>query len=201
MYIVVSGNIGAGKTSLSQIISEEMGFSIYFEDFQANLFLKNYYQDMKRWAFATQINFLAIRYEQIINHVLVSNIPAVLDRSIYEDKKVFARSLYENGLMSNAEWITYNKLYSLMVSHLPIPNLLVYIEKSVDELLKNISKRGRNFERIPREYLEDLNKRYKCFYANWHFPKIKIKDDIYAHKNEIIGRIKNALFFSQYEQG
>ena len=201
MYIVVSGNIGAGKTSLSQIISEEMGFSIYFEDFQANLFLKNYYQDMKRWAFATQINFLAIRYEQIINHVLVSNIPAVLDRSIYEDKKVFARSLYENGLMSNAEWITYNKLYSLMVSHLPIPNLLVYIEKSVDELLKNISKRGRNFERIPREYLEDLSKRYKCFYANWHFPKIKIKDDIYAHKNEIIGRIKNALFFSQYEQG
>jgi len=200
MYIVVSGNIGAGKTSLSQIISREMGFGVYFEDFQANLFLKNYYQDMKRWAFATQINFLAIRYEQIINHVLVSNIPAVLDRSIYEDREVFARSLYEDGLMSDAEWITYNKLYNLMVSHLPTPNLLVYIEKSVDELLKNISNRGRDFEKIPRGYLEDLDKRYKDFYVNWHFPKIRIKDDIYVHKDEIIERIKNALFFSQYEQ-
>ena len=113
MYIVISGNIGAGKTSLAQIISEDLGFSVYFEDFHANVFLKDYYQDMKRWAFATQIDFLAIRYEQIIHHMLLSQIPAVLDRSIYEDREVFAKSLFEDGLMSEAEWSVYNKLYDL----------------------------------------------------------------------------------------
>ncbi len=197
MYIVVSGNIGAGKTSLSQIVSKEMGFSVYFEDFQGNLFLKNYYKDMKRWAFATQINFLALRYEQILHHVLLSNIPAVLDRSIYEDKEVFARSLHEEGLMTDEEWAVYNKLYNLMVGHLPSPNLLIYLEKDTDELMRNIAGRGRDFEKIPREYLESLDKRYKRFYEDWHFPKIKITNDIYTHKDELIERVKNALYFSQ----
>jgi len=198
MYIVISGNIGAGKTSLAQIISEDLGFSVYFEDFHSNLFLKDYYQDMKRWAFATQINFLALRYEQIVHHILLSKIPAVLDRSIYEDREVFARALYEDGLMTKEEWTVYDKLYNLMVTHLPTPNLLIYLEKSVDELLRNIKKRGRDFEKIPREYLESLDKRYKDFYANWHFPKIKIVDDIYDERMKIIERVKNALYNAIY---
>jgi deoxyadenosine/deoxycytidine kinase len=197
MYIVVSGNIGAGKTSLAQIISKEFGFGVYFEDFHANLFLKDYYQDMKRWAFATQINFLALRYEQIIHHVLVSSIPAVLDRSIYEDREVFAKSLHEEGLMTDEEWDVYNKLYNLMVFHLPQPNILVYLEKGVDELLRNIGKRGRDFEKIPREYLVSLDKRYKDFYAKWHFPKVKISDDIYGRKDEIVEKIKKVLYQSE----
>jgi deoxyadenosine/deoxycytidine kinase len=196
MYIVVSGNIGAGKTSLAQIISNELGFSVYFEDFHANLFLKEYYKDMKRWAFATQINFLALRYEQIIHHVLLSNFPAVLDRSIYEDREVFAKSLHEEGLMTDDEWSVYNKLYNLMVFHLPPPNLLVYLEKKVEELLRNIGKRGRDFEKIPAEYLESLDKRYKDFYVNWHFPKIKVCDDIYDCRGDIIEKIKRALYES-----
>ena len=198
MYIVISGNIGAGKTSLAQIISEDLGFSVYFEDFHSNLFLKDYYQDMKRWAFATQINFLTLRYEQIVHHILLSKIPAVLDRSIYEDREVFARALYEDGLMTKEEWTVYDKLYNLMVTHLPTPNLLIYLEKSVDELLRNIKKRGRDFEKIPREYLESLDKRYKDFYANWHFPKIKIVDDIYDERMKIIERVKNALYNAIY---
>jgi len=198
MYIVISGNIGAGKTSLAQIISEDLGFSVYFEDFHSNLFLKDYYQDMKRWAFATQINFLTLRYEQIVHHILLSKIPAVLDRSIYEDREVFARALYEDGLMTKEEWTVYDKLYNLMVTHLPTPNLLIYLEKSVDELLRNIKKRGRDFEKIPREYLESLDRRYKDFYANWHFPKIKIVDDIYDERMKIIERVKNALYNAIY---
>ncbi len=198
MYIVISGNIGAGKTSLAQIISEDLSFSVYFEDFHSNLFLKDYYQDMKRWAFATQINFLALRYEQIVHHMLLSKIPAVLDRSIYEDREVFAKSLFEEGLMTKEEWTVYDKLYNLMVTHLPTPNLLIYLEKSVDELIRNIAKRGRDFEKIPREYLESLDKRYKEFYANWHFPKLKITNDIYDNRKEIIERIKNALYNSVY---
>lgn len=197
MYIVISGNIGAGKTSLAQIISKELGFSVYFEDFHANLFLKNYYQDMKRWAFATQINFLALRYEQITHHILMSHIPAVLDRSIYEDREVFARSLYEEGLMDENEWTVYDKLYALMVSHIPTPNLLVYLEKTIDELMRNIAKRGRDFEKIPREYLESLDKRYRNFYDGWRFPKIKISDDIYDKKDEIMSKIKCALYEPQ----
>ncbi len=199
MYVVVSGNIGAGKTSLSQIISKEMGFSVYFEDFHSNLFLKEYYKDMKRWAFATQINFLALRYEQILHHVLLSEVPSVLDRSIYEDREVFAKALHEDGLMTDAEWSVYDKLYNLMVSHLPTPNLMIYLEKTVDELLRNIAKRGRDFEKIPREYLESLDLRYKKFYADWHFPKIKITTDIYENKDAIIRKIKDALYNSRYE--
>ncbi len=199
MYIVISGNIGAGKTSLSQIISKEMGFSVYFEDFHSNLFLKDYYKDMKRWAFATQMNFLALRYEQLVHHVLLSKIPAVLDRSIYEDREVFAKALHEDGLMTDAEWTVYDKMYRLMVDNLPTPNLMIYLEKTVDELLRNIAKRGRDFEKIPREYLESLDKRYKNFYANWHFPKIKITTDIYENKDAIIEKIQNALYHSVYE--
>ena len=199
MYIVISGNIGAGKTTLSQIISEEMGFSVYFEDFHSNLFLKEYYKDMKRWAFATQMNFLALRYEQLIHHVLLSQIPSVLDRSIYEDREVFAKALHEDGLMTDNEWIVYDKMYHLMVENLPTPNLMIYLEKTVDELLQNIAKRGRDFEKIPREYLESLDERYKDFYANWHFPKIKISDDLFDKKKEVIERIKAALYDSRYE--
>ncbi len=199
MYIVISGNIGAGKTTLSQIISEEMGFSVYFEDFHSNLFLKDYYKDMKRWAFATQMNFLALRYEQLIHHVLLSQIPSVLDRSIYEDREVFAKALHEDGLMTDNEWIVYDKMYHLMVENLPTPNLMIYLEKTVDELLQNIAKRGRDFEKIPREYLESLDERYKDFYANWHFPKIKISDDLFDKKKEVIERIKAALYDSRYE--
>ncbi len=199
MYIVISGNIGAGKTSLSQIISKEMGFSVYFEDFHSNLFLKDYYKDMKRWAFATQMNFLALRYEQLIHHVLLSKIPAVLDRSIYEDREVFAKALHEDGLMTDAEWAVYDKMYNLMVDNLPTPNLMIYLEKTVDELLRNIAKRGRDFEKIPREYLESLDKRYKNFYANWHFPKIKITTDIYEDQTAILEKIQNALYHSRYE--
>jgi deoxyadenosine/deoxycytidine kinase len=198
MYIVISGNIGAGKTSLAQIISEDLGFSVYFEDFHANVFLKDYYQDMKRWAFATQIDFLAIRYEQIIHHMLLSQIPAVLDRSIYEDREVFAKSLFEDGLMSEQEWSVYYKLYDLMVAHLPSPNLLIYLEKTIDELERNIAKRGRDFEKIPRDYLESLDIRYKEFYKNWHFPKIKITNDIYDNRKEIVERVKNALYNAVY---
>jgi deoxyadenosine/deoxycytidine kinase len=198
MYIVVSGNIGAGKTSLSQIISEELGFSVYFEDFHANLFLKDYYKDMKRWAFATQINFLALRYEQIVHHILLSNVPSVLDRSIYEDKEVFAKSLHEEGLMTDDEWAVYNKLYYLMVAHLPTPNLLIYLDKTVDELMRNIANRGRDFEIIPRDYLDGLEKRYKVFYDNWHFPKVKISEDIYDERKGIVEKIKNALYNGVY---
>ncbi len=199
MYVVISGNIGAGKTSLSQIISKEMGFSVYFEDFHSNLFLKEYYKDMKRWAFATQMNFLALRYEQLVHHVLLSKIPAVLDRSIYEDREVFAKALHEDGLMTDAEWTVYDKMYRLMVDNLPTPNLMIYLEKTVDELLRNIAKRGRDFEKIPREYLKSLDKRYKNFYANWHFPKIKITTDIYEDKEAILQKIQNALYHSVYE--
>jgi Deoxynucleoside kinases len=129
MYIVISGNIGAGKTSLAQIISEDMGFSVYFEDFHSNLFLKDYYQDMKRWAFATQINFLALRYEQIVHHMLLSKIPAVLDRSIYEDREVFAKSLYEEGLMTKRSGLFTTNFITLWLHTFQRPIFLFTLKK------------------------------------------------------------------------
>ncbi len=150
----------AGKTSLAQMISRELGFSVYFEAFGENPFLPSYYQDMRRWAFATQISFLALRYEQILNHVLMSDVPAILDRSIYEDREIFAKALVRDGLLSSDEWNTYDKLYQLMVRRLPNPNLLVYLRRDVPTLLQTSANAIAAREHL-WNYLEGLNQQYE----------------------------------------
>jgi deoxyadenosine/deoxycytidine kinase len=195
MYLVIAGNIGAGKTSLAQMISRELGFSVYFEAFGENPFLPSYYQDMRRWAFATQISFLALRYEQILNHVLMSDVPAILDRSIYEDREIFAKALVRDGLLSLDEWNTYDKLYQLMVRRLPNPNLLVYLRRDVPALLANIRKRNRSIENISGDYLEGLNKQYEEFYGNWHYPKVVFEEDIFDHATDVLQLIKSSLLY------
>ncbi len=194
MYLVIAGNIGAGKTSLAQMLSRELGFSVYFEAFGANPFLPDYYQDMRRWAFATQISFLALRYEQLLNHVLMEEIPAILDRSIYEDREIFAKALVREGLLSKDEWETYDKLYQLMVRRLPHPNLLIYLRRDVPTLLANIRKRNRSIENISGEYLDSLNKQYEDFYGDWHYPKVVFEEDIFEHSDDVLHLVKSAVF-------
>lgn len=162
-YIVLAGNIGAGKSTLVGLLAEKLGFRPYYEPVAENPYLEDFYSDMERWAFNSQIFFLTHRIKS--HHSLMDDPWSVVqDRSLYEDANVFARNLYERGSMSSRDWATYCEIYRTMTSILPAPDLVVYLRASVPTLRKRIARRGRGFEAdIPSEYLESLN----ILYEEW----------------------------------
>jgi len=162
-YLVLAGNIGAGKSSLVELLAERLGFRPYFEPVADNPYLADFYGDMGRWAFHSQVFFLTHRLRA--HHELAGDSSSVVqDRSIYEDAEVFARNLHEQGTMSDREWETYRSLYRAVIDLLPPPDLVVYLRCSVPTLKARIAKRGRGFEsNIPDEYLAGLNR----FYEEW----------------------------------
>ncbi|HEY9053867.1 MAG TPA: deoxynucleoside kinase [Rectinemataceae bacterium] len=166
-YIVLAGNIGAGKSSLVGLLAEKLGFVPYYEPVAENPFLSRFYSDMKRWAFNSQVFFLASRAKA---HRELMHDPrsVVQDRSLYEDAEVFARNLREQGAMSLEEWDTYRELYATLASILPPPDLVIYLRASVPTLTRRIAKRGRDFESsIPEHYLEGLNRLYEEWIASF----------------------------------
>lgn len=160
-YLIVAGNIGAGKSTLVEILAEELRFRPYYEPAADNPYLELFYRDMTRWAFHSQLFFLTHR---IHGHSALRNDPhsVVQDRSIYEDARVFARNLALSGTMSRRDWSLYELLYETVVELLPRPDLVVYIRASVPTLRHRIGLRGREFERgIEDKYLERLNLLYE----------------------------------------
>ncbi len=160
-YLVLAGNIGAGKSTLVGLLADRLGFKPYYEPVAENPYLADFYADMRRWAFNSQIFFLTHR---VMSHRKLMDDPwsVVQDRSIYEDAMVFARNLYEQGNMEKRDWESYQELYNTLIELLPPPDLVVYIKASVPTLKKRIAKRGREFEAsIPDSYLSGLNKLYK----------------------------------------
>ncbi|MCE5256635.1 MAG: deoxynucleoside kinase [Spirochaetaceae bacterium] len=173
-YIVLAGNIGAGKSTLVQLLAEKLDFIPYFEPVAENPFLVDFYADMQRWAFHSQVFFLTSRAK---GHRELINDPrsVVQDRSLYEDAEVFARNLYVQGALRGAEWDTYQELYHTLVSILPPPDLVIYIRASVSTLKSRIAKRGRDFEaNIPDSYLEGLNTLYEDWIQNFTLAPILI---------------------------
>lgn len=166
-YIVLAGNIGAGKSTLVQLLAEKLDFVPYFEPVAENPFLVDFYADMRRWAFHSQVFFLTSRAKA--HRGLVSDPRSVVqDRSLYEDAEVFARNLYVQGALRGAEWDTYQELYHTLVSILPPPDLVIYIRASVPTLKARIAKRGRDFEaNISTAYLEGLNTLYEDWIQNF----------------------------------
>jgi len=160
-YIVLAGNIGAGKSTLVSLLAEKLDFMAYFEPVAENPFLKDFYADMKRWAFHSQVFFLTSRARG--HRELMSDPRSVVqDRSLYEDAEVFARNLYLQGALSGDEWAAYRELYDTLASILPPPDLVVYIRASVKTLKARIARRGRDFEaKIPDPYLQGLNTLYE----------------------------------------
>jgi deoxyadenosine/deoxycytidine kinase len=160
-YVVLAGNIGAGKSTLVRMMCDRLGWEPYFEPVAENPYLADFYGDMKRWAFHSQVFFLTYRARA---HRALQEIPrsVVQDRSFYEDAEVFARALFRTGAMSDREWETYRGLYQTLTTLLSAPDLVVYLKASVPTLRRRIAQRGRPFEAaISDGYLEELNALYE----------------------------------------
>jgi len=161
--VVVAGNIGAGKTSLTERIGARLGWRTDFESVADNPYLPDFYADMRAWAFHLQIYFLGHRAEQYLEAARDSR-PAILDRSIYEDAYIFARALHHMGNLSERDYMAYRHLFDLVMGGLPAPNLLVYLKCPVAVLMGRIRRRARNMETgISTEYLTLLD----SFYEEW----------------------------------
>lgn len=161
--VVVAGNIGAGKTSLTERIGTRLGWETAFESVSDNPYLPDFYADMRSWSFHLQIFFLGHRAEQYLE---LSRAPqsAILDRSIYEDAYIFARALHHLGNISERDYHAYLRVFNLLVSTLPPPHLLVYLKAPVSVLMDRIKQRGRDIETgITEEYLALLD----SFYEDW----------------------------------
>ncbi len=163
MHIVIAGNIGAGKTTLTKLLAQHYKWEPHFENVDDNPYLDDFYRDMKRWSFNLQIFFLRTRFQQIVE-IQKSNKTVIQDRSIYEDAYIFAPNLYEMGLMSHRDFENYKELFELISSLVSPPDLLIYLKASVATLVRQIEKRGREYEKnISIEYLKKLNEKYN----NW----------------------------------
>ena len=161
--IVVAGNIGAGKTSLTERIGTRLGWESAFESVSDNPYLPDFYADMRSWSFHLQIFFLGHRAEQYLDLARAPQ-SAILDRSIYEDAYIFARALHHLGNISERDYHAYLRVFNLLVSTLPPPNLLVYLKAPVSVLMDRIRQRGRDIETgISEEYLAQLD----SFYDDW----------------------------------
>lgn len=167
MYIAIAGNIGSGKSLLAELLSERLGLPMLStsDDDVENPYIDDFYDNMQQWSFHLQIYFLGLRL-RMLQKVISSSNGAIIDRTIYEDAEVFARNLHNSALLSSRDWHSFYDLYSLTVSTVPMPDLLIYIRASTPLLLKNISKRARTYESsIHAEYLDNLSE----LYEDWTF--------------------------------
>ncbi len=164
-FIIVAGNIGVGKSTLVTMLCQKLGWQPFYEPETENPYLADFYQDMSRWSFQSQVFFLSRRlhiHHQILHH----NGSVIQDRSIYEDAEVFARNLNLQGNLSDRDYDTYRSLYQTLAEFLPPPDLVVYLRASVDTLLKRIALRNRDYEKsISPDYLDRVNQLYNEWIA------------------------------------
>jgi deoxyadenosine/deoxycytidine kinase len=199
-FVAVAGNIGVGKSSLTERLAEKLGWEPFYEAVEENPYLADFYGDMASWSFHSQVFFLSRRLRH--HHALLEHPGSVLqDRTVYEDAEIFARNLYRQGHMSDREWSTYHDLYLSVAAFLPPPDLIVYLRASVPTLLKRISQRGRDFELgISPQYLSQLNELYDVWAGSFSLcPVLTVVTDnldfvqIEEHMEQIARRIEDRL--------
>lgn len=166
-HIAITGNIGAGKTTLTERLSKHYNWSAHFEEVEENPYLNDFYHDMRRWSFNLQIYFLNARYAQLIK-IQNGDQTVVQDRTIYEDAYIFAPNLYEMGLMEQRDFNNYFSLFKSMLSQISPPDLIIYLQASIPTLVSHIHDRGRDYEgSMSLDYLRNLNDRYENWIKNY----------------------------------
>ena len=172
MHIVIAGNIGSGKTTLTKMLARHYGWEARLESVVNNPYLTDYYQDMKRWALNLEVYFLKERFRDILK-IAQSDKTIIQDRSIFEGVYIFTANNHDMGNMSDRDFDTYMGLFQSMMMVIKQPDLLVYLRASVDHLVDNVHKRGRDFEQNMRlDYLRNLNGRYETFVDKYDGPKL-----------------------------
>lgn len=176
MHIAIAGNIGAGKTTLTQLLAKHYKWEAQLEDIVDNPYLDDFYNQMERWSFNLQVYFLNSRFRQILQ-IRKSGKNIIQDRTIYEDANIFAPNLHAMGLMTNRDFENYSSLFDLMESTVQSPDLLIYLRSSIPNLVHHIHKRGRDYENsISIDYLSRLNERYEAWIHGYNKGKLLIID-------------------------
>ena len=176
MHIAVAGNIGAGKTSLTELLAKHYKFEAQFEDVIDNPYLDDFYNHMERWSFNLQVYFLKSRFQQLMQ-IRASKKDVIQDRTIYEDAFIFAPNLHAMGLLTKRDYDNYYSLFELMEAMIQGPDLLVYLRSSIPNLVNKIHKRGRDYETsISIDYLSRLNERYEAWISQYNKGKLLIVD-------------------------
>ena len=176
MHFAIAGNIGAGKTSLTELLSEHYSWEANYEDVIDNPYLDDFYTHMERWSFNLQVYFLNSRFRQLLA-AKGKDIRFVQDRTIYEDAHIFAPNLHAMGLMNHRDFTNYKSLFELMESLIEGPDLLIYLRSSIPNLVSKIHKRGREYENsISIDYLSRLNERYEAWISTYDKGKLLIID-------------------------
>jgi len=199
-FIAVAGNVGVGKSALTEMIADHTGWKAFYEAVDENPYLADFYSDMQTWSFHSQIFFLTRRLRH--HHQLMEWPHSVIqDRSVYEDAEIFARNLYQQGMMNQRDWDSYQELYKVLTVFLPAPDVVVYLRASIGTLQDRIRRRGREFEQdIDPHYLNRLNLLYEDWINRFTLSPVLIvpADDLDfvandAHLDLIISKIREKL--------
>jgi len=192
MHIAIAGNIGAGKTTLTTLLAQHFRMEPHYESVEENPYLEDFYHDMERWSFHLQVYFLNSRFRQILE-IKKDNKDIIQDRTIYEDRFIFAANLHAMGLMSERDFTNYSSLFDLMELIVTPPDLLIYLKAAIPTLVRNIHSRGRDYEKsINIDYLSNLNERYDKWIDSYDKGKllvIEVDDLNFVKKPEDLGTI------------
>ena len=184
MHIAIAGNIGSGKTTLTRMLAARYGWTPKYESVDFNPYLSDFYEDMSRWSFNLQIYFLNKRFKDVVEISKTDDV-IIQDRTIYEDARIFAPNLHDMGLMSSRDFETYSDLFDLMMSLVKMPDLLIYLKSSIPNLVSQIQKRGREYEKTIRiDYLTGLNNKYENWIKDYKGHLLVINADRYKFGNK-----------------
>lgn len=176
MYVAIAGNIGSGKTTLTEILTKRYGAKAYYEETD-NPYIGDFYNNMSRWAFQLQISFLGSRIRQTMDMLAMKEENVFQDRTIYEDAHIFASNLHEMGLISSRDFATYMRIFDLTTNLIPQPDVLIYLRASIPTLVAQIKHRGRDYEmNIDENYLNRLNEKYEYWINNIYKGRVLIID-------------------------